>query len=55
LLTLLIVPVLYTYLYRLTERIKAARRRAHERHAEAHGLTSHAKVPEQPTPVTHES
>ena len=41
LLTLLIVPVLYTYLYRLTERIKAARRRAHEKH-------THLEVVEPP-------
>jgi CzcA family heavy metal efflux pump len=44
LLTLLIVPVLYTYLYRVTERVKRARRRAHE----AHG---HLEVIDAPTAV----
>ncbi|HEX2494899.1 MAG TPA: efflux RND transporter permease subunit, partial [Steroidobacter sp.] len=39
LLTLLIVPVLYVYLYRLTQKVKAARARRCEQHAAAPSAT----------------
>ncbi|MGH8176652.1 MAG: efflux RND transporter permease subunit, partial [Steroidobacter sp.] len=53
LLTLLIVPVLYTYLHRLTERIKAARRRSREAHA--HTSDSQQSPIPHPAPVVRES
>ncbi|GFE88040.1 efflux RND transporter permease subunit [Steroidobacter agaridevorans] len=46
LLTLLIVPVLYTYIYGFTERVKAYWRRSH-----AHEASEHAVEPKQPALV----
>ena len=53
LLTLLIVPVLYTYLYRITEHVKRRRRGAHSAHEAIEIVESQPAI--QPAPATRET